>query len=247
MGCNVVSQYADEECGYLAQEMPSVEMSNFYLNTSTYYWEFLKLESDEAAQEGELSRIVLTDMYNYAFPMIRYDTGDLAIWGRPDKYSNGYPVITKLYGRAAQEGELSRIVLTDMYNYAFPMIRYDTGDLAIWGRPDKYSNGYPVITKLYGRKYDMVYNTIGEPVFPMVFARILKNYPEIQRWQFIQKAENTYVLKIVSKHRLEAEAELKDAMISHLGSKADISLVYIDDIPVLSSGKRKCVVNEISK
>lgn len=195
MGCKVVSQYANEECGYLAQELPGGETSNFYLNTATYYWEFLKLDCDEAAQEGELSRIVLTDMYNYAFPMIRYDTGDLAVWGRPDAYSHGYPIITKLYGR----------------------------------------------------KYDLVYNTLGEPVFPMVFARILKNYPEILQWQFIQKAPDTYVLSIVSKQGLKAEDELKDAMISYLGSEANLSLAYLDDIPVLSSGKRKCVVNELSK
>lgn len=195
LGCKVVSQYANEESGYLAQELPGGETSHFYLNTATYYWEFLKLDRDEAAQEGELSRIVLTDMYNYAFPMIRYDTGDLAVWERPDQYSHGYPVITQLYGR----------------------------------------------------KNDLVYNTLGDPISPMLFARILKNFPEIQQWQFIQKTEHAYVLNLVSKQTLKAEDELKEALLSHLGSEANLALAYIDGIPVLSSGKRKCVVNEQSK
>lgn len=39
----------------------------------------LKMDSDEPAEDGELGRIVITDLYNYAFPILRYDNGDTAI------------------------------------------------------------------------------------------------------------------------------------------------------------------------
>lgn len=192
IGCDLVSQYADEECGILAQEEVVSDTRIFYLNEATYYWEFLKLDSDEPAEEGELARIVLTDMFNHAFPLIRYDTGDLAVFGKGNKYSRGYPIIVKLYGR----------------------------------------------------RLDMIYDTNGNPVFPMVFARILKNYSEISQWQFVQKEKSKYLLKIVSKSALVAENEISRSILIFLGNDAHLKIKYVSEIPVLSSGKRKCVVNE---
>ena len=77
-GIPIVEAYADEEAGVMAQQR--IGDTNYYLNHSGYYFEFLKLEYDEPALEGELSRIVITDLFNYAFPLIRYDTGDTAIF-----------------------------------------------------------------------------------------------------------------------------------------------------------------------
>ncbi|MDO4190915.1 MAG: hypothetical protein Q4D14_04425 [Bacteroidales bacterium] len=103
MKCEIISQYADEECGILAQErIPTKQTDNpMYLNWASYFFEFLKMDSDEPAEFGELARIVITDLHNYAFPLIRYDCGDVAVIGKPDEYSNGYPIIEKLYGRRA--------------------------------------------------------------------------------------------------------------------------------------------------
>ena len=97
----IISQYANEECGILAQErIPTAEADNkMYWNYSGYYIEVLKLDSDEPAGFGELGRVVLTDLYNYAFPIIRYDNGDTAVLLPPDEYSHGYPVLGNLYGR----------------------------------------------------------------------------------------------------------------------------------------------------
>lgn len=37
------------------------------------------MDSDEPAEPGELGRIVITDLFNYAFPILRYDNGDTAV------------------------------------------------------------------------------------------------------------------------------------------------------------------------
>ena len=92
--CNVYSRYSNQENGILAQEISSNEY--YRLNEADYYIEFLKIDSDEEANKGEISRIVVTDLYNYATPIIRYDTGDLAIYDE-DKYGN--KIIKELYGR----------------------------------------------------------------------------------------------------------------------------------------------------
>lgn len=192
-GCHIISQYANEECGIMAQERigkPGI----YHFNRASYVFEVLKPDSDEPAEDGELGRIVVTDLYNYACPMIRYDTGDMCVQ------------------------------------------RHD-------------AQGVPYIEKLFGRRLDMLFNTAGDPVFPMYFARVLKNYDRIAQWQFIQQGEKEYLLKLslTTGEKFTAISEILAAMRELLGEEAEIRVEYVDEIPVLGSGKRKCVINEWRK
>ena len=194
-GCNVVSQYADEECGVLAQEsIPTQPTDNkMYFNWSGYYVEILKMNEDKPVEYGEIGRIVLTDFHNYAFPVIRYDTGDTC--------------------------------------QLLP--------------PDDKSNGYPVMGKLYGRHFDLTYSTDGTPIYPLAYGRILKNYDIITSWQFVQKGEKEYVLLLVLKNEDEATvSDIIKYIKSFLGEDADIIVERTSEIPLLRSGKRKPVKNE---
>lgn len=193
IGCHIISQYANEENGILAQERTDDPEHRFYLNESGYFFEVLKFDSDEPASYGELGRLVITDLFNYAFPVIRYDNGDNCIM------------------------EL-----------------------------DKETNR-PYISKLLGRRMDLIYNTLGEPIFPMALARTLKNYSEIRQWQFIQKSATGYVLKLASSsgNRMQEaiENEIQAQLKQLLGADSIIDMEYVNEIPVLNSGKRKSVVN----
>lgn len=197
--CEIISQYANEECGILAQErIPTSEKDNvMYLNHASYFFEILKMESDEPAELHELGRLVVTDLHNYAFPIIRYDTGDAGILAPPNKHSNGYPVLERLYGR----------------------------------------------------RFDICYTTANEPFSPMTIGRILKHYDCISQWQFIQKGEKQYLLKIMAKDKQcteKIESAINDIK-AQIGQDANISIEYVTGIPVLASGKRKTIVNEWKK
>lgn len=197
IGCEIISQYANEECGIIAEELPPTQATNnkMYFNQAGYYFEVLNVDSDTPV---------------------------------------GY-------------GELGRIIMTDLHNYAFPIIRYDTGDLGVFLPPDEKSNGYPVLGKLFGRRLDVCYTTSGEPFNSMLLSRTLKYFDKILQWQFIQKDEKEYCLKIILKEDVSINKYLKDAidnLKSTLGADAQITIERVDEIPVLASRKRKPVVNE---
>ena len=196
MNCNIISQYADEECGILAQEAIDTGNSRFYLNQGSYVFELLKLDSDEYADYGELGRIVITDLFNYAFPIIRYDTGDTAIMAKGDERSFGYDYITKLYGR----------------------------------------------------RMDLIYKPDGSPIAPMVLSRTLKYFDSIYQWQFIQENKNEYIVKIILRNdfKFNEQAMIKQ-LKEYLGVNANISVVYTNEISCLKSGKRKPVINNWKK
>lgn len=193
--CNVVSQYANEECGVLAQEsIPTLMKDNkMYFNWSGYYIEILKMNEDTPAEYGEVGRVVLTDFHNYAFPVIRYDTGDTCL--------------------------------------LLP--------------PDEKSNGYPVMGKLYGRRFDLTYATDGTPIYPLAYGRVLKNYDIISSWQFIQRGEKDYSLVLVLKQNdNDTVNDMIKQIKSFLGEDATITIERVNEIPLLRSGKRKPVKNE---
>ena len=78
----------------------------------------------------------------------------------------------------------------------------------------------------------------------MSFARVLKNLPGISQWQFIQKDKAAYVLKINRIKDSFDENETIKQMLLIIGNDADFSIEYVEEIPVLNSGKRKSVICE---
>lgn len=196
LGGDIISQYANEECGILGQErVPTADVAGVMdLNYASYFVEVLKMDSDE-----------------------------------PVAY-----------------GELGRIVLTDLYNYAFPVVRYDTGDVGLLQRPDGQSRGYPILAKLYGRRVDLIYATNSTPIHPISFARTLKHFPEIRQWQFVQKTEKDYQIRIclVEGATEDSVKRIVEPLKNLIGQDAALRFEFVNEIPVLASGKRKMVVNE---
>lgn len=144
----------------------------------------------------------------------------------------------------ADKGELGRIVVTDFTNYAMPMIRYDIGDMASIG--EVADDGTILrIDNLCGRKTDLIYKTNEESIdlFNSIPATIYNN-PNIKQWQFIQQTDKNYTLKLnlFDKTCFDCKAIVKD-LRDLLGQDAQIDVEYVDEIPILNSGKRKIIIN----
>lgn len=189
LGIDIVECYANEEGGVIGHQ--KLCDANFYLNHASFLVEVLRLEDDSPVPYGELGRVVITDLFNYAFPLIRYDTGDTAI---------------------IEKG-------------------------------DKSSNYWPYLSKLFGRRLDLVFDAFGRPIHPMSFARILKNIPGIVQWQFVQKSADHYELRLNTNKKIDNDAVL-DELKDILGTGANVAIVPVEEIPVLASGKRKSVLCE---
>ena len=74
----------------------------------------------------------------------------------------------------------------------------------------------------------------------------MKHFNDVKQWQFVQVDEGEYALKIVpfSQEEWLSRELVVDSLVKLLGDKAKIQVEMIEEIPVLSSGKRKMVLNE---
>lgn len=186
-GCRVYRRYSDMELGILGQD--DGNGGAYILNWGSYFFECLKLNSDSPAENGEVGRIVITDLFNYAFPMIRYDTGDLGIM------------------KTNSDG------------------------------------GLPVLTEIYGRIRDCVYATDGKMISPAKISVMMWGIKGIKQWQFIQEKKTEYLLKIITDNKLSINqyAILGD-LKRVLGSDSKVIIQFVDEIPVLASNKRRAVI-----
>lgn len=184
--CKVVSRYSNQENGVIAQE-PTNE-TFFVVNHGSYYVEFLKIDSNEKAQIGELARVVITDLFNYAMPMIRYDTGDYA-------------------------------VITEVKDYGI------------------------VIKNIEGRKIDFIYTVLGEMVSPHSITIGMKKFSSINSYQFIQNERDDYTIKIEALEDKVRDSKMVGTFKNILGNDAHINVEYVDEIPFTKSGKFRFIIN----
>lgn len=136
-------------------------------------------------------------------------------------------------------GEHGRIILTDLYNLATPLIRYDTGDVGIM---DLDPENKPYFTVIYGRKKDLIYDTKGTMV-PAHLSYKISKYGDFKQFQLVQKGLKDYEIILNTATKID-ESHMVKEFRSYFGLDANIKVTYVDDIPLLDSGKRREMVNE---
>lgn len=153
-------------------------------------------------------------------------------------------------GRPAKAGELGRIVVTQLDNYAMPLIRYDLDDTAVQGdvTPCPCRRAHPALRSVQGRVYDIVYAPNGSALLPHFFVVAFKNLQEVHRYQIVQEEENGILLKLVPKagcNQRRCEQTLRSDIAKVTGGSLETKFSWVDEIPLAGAGKRRIVVSKL--
>ncbi len=95
-GVGVTDMYSSQEVGYMALQCPDYE--HYHVQSETMYLEVLD-DNDQPCAQGEIGRVVVTSLHNFAMPLIRYEVGDYAEVGEPCACGRGLPVLKRVVGR----------------------------------------------------------------------------------------------------------------------------------------------------
>lgn len=140
-------------------------------------------------------------------------------------------------------GKPGKILATSLYNYAFPFIRYDTGDIGIMIR-SKCSCGreLPLLKELVGRMTDVLDvkgRKIGSPVLATLFGKF-----DIEQYQIIQESNESLTCRIVKgpMYSKDDEEFIRKSLISHLGP-VDIVFEYVSSIVPEGGNKHKFIID----
>ena len=97
LGVGVSDIYSSQEVGYIALQCPDYE--HYHVQSETMYVEILD-DKDQPCAPGEIGRVVVTSLHNFAMPLIRYEVGDYAEVGEPCPCGRGLPVLKQIMGRS---------------------------------------------------------------------------------------------------------------------------------------------------
>jgi len=193
LNTQILSRYSSEEIGIIAQQTLN-SPNSFVINHASYVVEVLQFDNNESVKPGEFGRIVVTDLFNFAMPIIRYDTGDIAKLGINDE-------------------------------------------------------GVIQLDEIEGRKMDVIYDSDGNLISSfVVYTKFYKYYHLLKQYQFIQQSEKDYEVKLnLQGNTFAFEDDLIAIIKSDFGEDSNVTITYVDEIPPLSSGKRRKVVNNYKK
>lgn len=188
--CNIINRYDNEENGLIAISKP--ESDTLYVNNQSLIVELLEPSCDKRVKVGELGRVVITDLYNKAMPLIRYDTGDYAI-------SNDTP------------------------------------------------NNIKTIKYFAGRKADALKSTKGVLISSVAISGIIEVFYGINKYQMIQNSEKSYELCYTGMLLEKEKRNIDDRLRACLGEDAVIKYSCKKELLPSKNGKFKTIINKCEK
>jgi phenylacetate-CoA ligase len=119
-------------------------------------------------------------------------------------------------GSPTPVGEIGRVVVTDLFNSAAPMIRYDLGDWAEVGPECTCGRHGPTLKRILGRDRGLFTRADGTRFWPQAHQYKLSKFVKLLQWQIVQHAIDDIEYKMVTDEPVAEEQKI--AMEELLGN-----------------------------
>lgn len=108
---------------------------------------------------------------------------------------------------ACAEGEVGRVVVTDLHNFASPIIRYEIGDFAEVAGTCACGRGLPTLRRINGRERHLIKYPDGKRSWPKWGNKQISEIANIRQIQLVQEKLDALELRLVTDVELAGEQE----------------------------------------
>jgi phenylacetate-CoA ligase len=150
--------------------------------------------------------------------------------------------------RAGREG-LGEIVITNLYSFAMPIIRYRTGDVGEFDdTPCPCGRLLPRLKRVEGRQTDFLVAEDGRLIHALAIIYVMREIPIVKEFQVTQESLRRLVIHVVAESSLPAnERKTIERKAKHLlGHHVDVVIQEMSSIPVSPSGKFRYVISRVA-
>ncbi|MEJ6663470.1 MAG: phenylacetate--CoA ligase family protein [Flavobacteriaceae bacterium] len=152
-------------------------------------------------------------------------------------------------GQPVPTGTQGRIVVTDLYNKAHPLIRYDIGDLAI-AHPDSTPTN-PILSRLIGRTNDMAHLANGKIVpgltFYYVTKKVIGPHSPVKEFIVEQNSPDQFTVVYVGARMLNSSEknDIIQAMEQYVGGGLTVDFKHCAVLDRSRRGKLKQFISRL--
>ena len=155
-------------------------------------------------------------------------------------------------GSACQPGDEGRLLVTDLHNFAMPLIRYEIGDIVTLGENNCCDRSLPVLLNIKGRSRNMLVLPSGQKIWPSMGDEetlLRAKIPIAQKFQFVQEAPTKLrILVVVEKPWTTTEEDRVRRFYRDRWHHAfDITIDYVEDITRSPSGKYEDFLSTVDR
>jgi len=144
-------------------------------------------------------------------------------------------------GEPCEPGETGRILVTDLTNYGFPLIRYDLGDRGVAGAAGvcPCGRGLSRLGGIEGRTWNRLVATDGSRCGNTILSSGVRKVPFVRRFRFVQRERGSVEAQIVPMDGFGAEHEqqIVDVLRRNLGEDMAVTVSRLERIERLPGGK----------
>lgn len=162
--------------------------------------------------------------------------------------TDGAIIETIKNGQSTCPGEEGEIVVTGLYNYGMPLIRYKLGDIGILaGDKCTCGRGWPLIKSIEGRCDDYITLPSGRIISPRTI-NIIEYVPGVLEYRTIQEEADKFVVQVVpgKDYSAETNKQIEEQIrLGCLGEKVDIKVELVKELPRERRGKLRAVVSKV--
>ena len=157
-------------------------------------------------------------------------------------------------GEEVSAGETGEVVVTSLFNYAMPFVRYNLGDVGIPSdEMCECGRNLPLMQMVEGRKDALLILPNGKLMTPRAFTYALhefKYYNCIEKFQIVQNRIDAFDFILKIKEKSCKEEVVNTELLKHLQNIFNLKDVvfeikFVDDIPLDKSGKLMAVVSKL--
>ena len=151
-------------------------------------------------------------------------------------------------GKPCRPGQVGRVVVTSLHNFALPLIRYELGDYAEVGEPCSCGRGLPALKRIMGRVRNMLVTATGERYWPPLGSRRFFEIAPIIQHQLVQKKPDLIETRLVTASPLSSgqEERLRKLILSGLPAGMRLTFTYCENIPRSGGGKFEDFISEVA-
>jgi phenylacetate-CoA ligase len=150
-------------------------------------------------------------------------------------------------------GEVGEIIVTNLNNLGMPFIRYSIGDAGAWYTDETCSCGREssMLKNIEGRIGDSLITRDGNKVWSGVFSAVFNwlTHPAIIQYQIVQKSLNKIAVRLVLDGDMPQSTldKISQAIQVIFGDDIVVDFEFLDEIPLLPSGKHQYVMSELNR